>query len=169
MDYSYYDRYINKKTKVRYDVTPIFQRPEVFSNLVDDLIRPFKDKFDKVAAIDALGFIIGGAIANKLKVGLVPVRKGKKLPGIKGTVIRTSFTDYTKKKKSLEINKNSIKKGDRVLIVDEWIETGAQIKAAIRLIEKQGGKIIGITTICSEKTKNTEILFEKYNCKTIKK
>ena len=118
-------------------VTPIFQNPNVFSNLITDLIKPFEDKkFNVIAGLDALGFIIGGAIAHKLKVSFVPVRKGGKLPGIKGTVIRTTFIDYTKKKKTFEMNNDAIKKGDRVLVVDEWIETGSQIKSPIKLIEK---------------------------------
>ncbi|MBS3139875.1 adenine phosphoribosyltransferase [Candidatus Woesearchaeota archaeon] len=168
MKYEYYDKYVNKKTKLRYDVTPIFQNPNVFSNLITDLIKPFEDKkFNVIAGLDALGFIIGGAIAHKLKVSFVPVRKGGKLPGIKGTVIRTTFIDYTKKKKTFEMNNDAIKKRDRVLVVDEWIETGSQIKSAIKLIEKQGGIVIGVTALYAEKTSKTRILFEKYNCKAI--
>jgi adenine/guanine phosphoribosyltransferase-like PRPP-binding protein len=56
MDFIYYDNFINKETFGRYDVTPIFENPEVFSNLLDDLIAPFKEiKFDKIAGLDALG------------------------------------------------------------------------------------------------------------------
>lgn len=168
MKYEYYDKYVNKKTKLRYDVTPIFKNPKVFSNLITDLIKPFKDKFNVIVGLDALGFIIGGAMAHKLKISFVPVRKGGKLPGIRGTVIRISFKDYTKKEKSFEMNKGAIKKGDKVLIVDEWIETGSQVKSAIKLIEKQGGKVIGVTALSAQKTPNTRILFEKYNCKAIR-
>lgn len=169
MKYEYYNKYVNKKTKGRCDVTPIFGNPGIFSNLITDLIRPFKKyKFNKIAGLDALGFIIGGAISNKLKIGFVPVRKGGKLPGIKGTLLRISFRDYSKTIKSFEMNRNSIKKGDNVLIVDEWIETGTQAKAAIKLIEKQGGKVIGITALAAHKSPKTKILFEKYNCKSIR-
>ncbi len=167
MKYEYYDKHVNKRTKLRCDVTPIFQNPKVFSNLINDLIKPFKN-FNVIVGIDALGFIIGGAMAHKLKKGFVPIRKGDKLPGVRGTVIRTAVVDYTNKKKTFEMNKDSIKKGDKVLIVDEWIETGSQIKAAIKLIEKQGGKVIGITALCAERTSKTRILFDKYNCKAIK-
>jgi adenine phosphoribosyltransferase len=66
------------------------------------------------------------------------------------------------------MNSGSIKKTDRVLIVDDWIETGTQIKSAINLIERQGGRVIGIAALCAEKTPNTRILFEKYNCKAIR-
>jgi len=175
MNYKYYDAFIDRNTQLRYDktpildITPIFQHPQAFSNLIDDLIKPFKNsKFNKIVGLDALGFILGGAIAYKLKRGFVPVRKGGKLPGIKGTVIRASFIDYTKNKKTIEMNKSAIRKGDKVLIVDDWIETGSQIKAAIKLIEKQGGKVVGITALCAERTPKAEILFEKYNCKAVK-
>ena len=168
MKYEYYDRFINKNTVGRYDVTPIFENPKVFANLINDLLKPFKKiKFNKVVGLDALGFIIGGAISNKIEVGFVPVRKRGKLPGIKGTVLRTSFVDYSKEKKVFEINKSSIKKEDKVLIVDEWVETGSQMKSAIKLIEELGGKVIGISTLRAHKNKKTKILFDRYNCKAI--
>ena len=166
MKYSYYDKYINKNTTKRYDSTPIFSNPKVFSNLINDLTKPFKN-FNKVVGLDALGFIIGGAISNKLKIGFIPIRKGGKLPGIKGTVLRTSFVDYTKTKKTFEINKDSVKEGDKILIVDDWIETGAQMKAAIKLIEKLKGEVMGITVLKAHKNKETKILFDNYNCKAI--
>ena len=141
----------------------------MFNYLVNDMIKPFKNmNIDKVVGLDALGFILGSAIAQKLKVGLVLVRKGGKLPGAKNTLIRDTFTDYTKTKKIFEMNNKSLKKGEKVLIVDEWIETGSQMKSAIKLIEKQGGKIIGITSFGAEKHKNTQVLFNKYNCQAIR-
>ena len=169
MNWEYYDKYINKKTKGRCDVTPIFRDPEVFSNLIKDFNKMFKkDSYDIIVGLDALGFIIASAMSQKQKKGLVVIRKGGKLPGIKGTIIRTSFTDYTNTKKTFEMNKSAIKKGEKVLIVDEWIETGTQAKAAIKLVEKQGGKVIGIATMAAHNNKKTKILFEKYNCKTIR-
>ncbi|MEI6774955.1 MAG: phosphoribosyltransferase family protein [bacterium] len=83
------------------------------------------------------------------------------------TILKNSFTDYTKTIKSFEINKSAIKRGDKVLLVDEWIETGSQMKSAIGLIEKLGGKVIGITTIYAERNQQTNILFDKYNLKAI--
>jgi len=169
MDYSYYERFINKNTRGRYDVTPLFGEPKAFSNLIADLSGLFrKDSYEVIVGIDALGFIIGGAMAHKLGKRFVPVRKGGKLPGVKGTVLRTSSTDYTGQKKALEMNKGSIHKGERVLIVDEWIETGAQIKSAIKLIVIQGGKVVGVAALCAERNPKTRILFEKYNCRAIK-
>ena len=170
MKYEYYNQFINKETKGRFDVTPIFENPEVFSNLLNDLLEPFKDSdIDKIAGLDALGFVIGGALAQKKNKGFICIRKGGKLPGINNTVLKTSsFVDYTNKLKSFEINKSSIKKGEKILLIDEWIETGTQINASIKLIEDLGGEIIGISSICSHKNKQTLILFEKYNLKSIR-
>jgi len=87
--------------------------------------------------------------------------------GRSSTVAGTSFVDYSKNRKTFEINKNSIKKGDRVLIVDEWIETGTQLKASIKLVEKLGGEVIGISALNVDKNDKTRLLFEKYNLKPI--
>ena len=168
MNYEYYDKFINKDTIGIYDITPIFEDPVIFNNLINDLLEPLKEiEFNKVVGLDALGFIIGGAISNKLNMGFVPIRKGGKLPGKEGTILRTSCIDYTQKKKVFEINKNSIKKGEQVLIVDDWIETGSQIKSAIKLIEDLGGKVAGISALRAHRNNKTKILFEKYNCKPI--
>ncbi len=170
MEYEYYNQYINKETKGRYDVTPIFENPEVFSNLLNDLIEPFNDKdFDKIAGLNALGFVIGGALAQRKNVGFICIRKSGKLPGINDTVLKTSsFVDYTNTSKSFEINKLSVKKGEKILLIDEWIETGTQMKASIKLIEELGGKIIGTSSLCAHKNKQTQILFDKYNLKSIR-
>lgn len=166
MKYQYYDKKINKKTTGRYDITPLFEDSKVFSNLVNDLVKPFKGKFNKVVGLDALGFILGGAIANKCNVGFVPVRKGGKLPGTKKNILGVSAVDYSKTKKVFEMNKGSICKKDRVLIVDDWIETGKQVNSAIKLIEKQGGKVIGITTLVIDDESKID---KKYNVYSIER
>jgi adenine phosphoribosyltransferase len=133
--------------------------------LVEDLIHPFaKVEFDCVAGIDALGFILGAAIAVRLEKGFVPIRKGGKLPV---PTDRAEFVDYTEQKKSLELRIGAIRAGTRVLVVDEWIETGAQIQAAIELLEKQGGVVIGIATINMEDNAVTRLLRDKYQCHAV--
>ncbi len=170
MDYEYYTQFIAKETKGRYDVTPLFQNVDAFSHLLDDLFLPFKDvPFDKIAGLDALGFIIGSALAYKLQKGFVPIRKGGKLPGINNSVLKTSsFVDYTNTSKSFEINRSAISKGEKILIVDEWIETGTQMNAAIRLIEELGGVVVGISSLAAHKNENTFFLFEKYHLHSIR-
>ncbi len=156
---------IDKQTRGRYDVTPLFSNYEAFANLADDLAQRFADvEIDRVAAIDALGFILGTALAVRLQKGFVPIRKGGKLPT---QVEHAEFVDYSKEQKSLEIRVDAITRGMKVLIVDEWIETGAQVKAAIELVERLGGIVAGVTTINIDENENTRPLMEKYNCQSL--
>lgn len=161
-----YLRLIDTKTQgPRYDVTPLFTDPEAFSLLLDDLISGFeKDEFDAVAAIDALGFILGTGIAQRFGKGLIPIRKGGKLPVQTHSV---SFVDYTGKKKSLELRRGGFMAGTRILLVDEWIETGAQVKAAIELINMVGGNVVGIASINIDKNSDTKELLDNYKCHTV--
>jgi adenine phosphoribosyltransferase len=146
----------------RNDVTPLFADYEAFSSLVEDLIKPFAQvEFDYVMGIDALGFIVGSAIALRTKKGFVPIRKGGKLP-VKTNAV--DFVDYTGRRKSLELRTDAIAPKTKVLIVDEWIETGAQVKAAIELVERQGGIVIGIATINIDDNADTRLIREKYQC-----
>ncbi|MFC1723499.1 phosphoribosyltransferase family protein [Nanoarchaeota archaeon] len=168
MEYKYYYRHINKKTKKKYDCSTLVTNSVVFQRLIVDLAKPFvKVKFDKIISQEALGFVFGSAMAYKLKKSFVLLRKGGNLPTLRKYVDQTHFTDYSKKRKTLEINKGLIKKGDRVLIVDDWIETGEQMKAAIRLVEKEGGKVVGIASISAHRNLKTKILFDEYGCKPL--
>jgi adenine phosphoribosyltransferase len=74
------------------------------------------------------------------------------------------FVDYTAEKKALELRRGILKPGDRVLIVDEWIETGVQVQAAIDLIEQEGGVVAGVTTINIDSHPKTARLRDKYDC-----
>lgn len=146
----------------RNDVTPLFADYEAFSSLVEDLIKLFVQvEFDYVIGIDALGFIVGTAIALRTKKGFVPIRKGGKLP-VKTNAV--DFVDYTGQRKSLELRIDAIAAETKVLIVDEWIETGAQVKAAIELVERQGGIVVGIATINIDDNADTRLIREKYQC-----
>ncbi len=152
---------IDTHTRGRYDVTPLFSDYQAFATLVDDLAKRFADvEIDRVAGIDALGFIVGAGLAFRLQKGFIPIRKGSKLPT---QVERAEFVDYTHKRKALEIRADAITRGMKVLIVDEWIETGAQVKAAIELVERLGGAVVGVATINVDVNENTRSLMEKYN------
>lgn len=149
----------------RNDVTPVFADYGAFSALVEDLSECFKDvDFDYVAGIDALGFILGTAMAFHFEVGFLPIRKGGKLPV---PADKAEFVDYSNQSKSLELRENAIEAGAKVLLVDEWIETGAQIKAAIELLENQGGTVVGIATINIDDNEGTHPIKAKYNCHAV--
>ena len=146
----------------RCDVTPLFNDHQAFAALTADIRAAISPStFDLVAGIDALGFILGSAVAMQAQRGFIPIRKGGKLP-VETRSIR--FVDYSQTEKSLEIRADLDLDGKRILLVDEWIETATQINAAISLIEGQGGIIAGIATINMDKNKATQRLKEKYRC-----
>ena len=149
----------------RYDVTPLFSHYADFNALVDDLVACVTDTtVDLVACIDALGFILGTAIAQRLKVGILPIRKGGKLPVESD---KTEFRDYTGQEKQLEIRRDVLSPGLRVLIVDEWIETGAQVSGAITLIESYGAVVVGIVSISMDDNLKTRRISSKYEVHTV--
>lgn len=144
----------------RNDVTPLFADAKAFKQMVSDLAEPFLSfRIDLVACIDALGFILGSAVAQHLNAGLIPIRKGGKLPVETESI---QFIDYSGKTKSLEIRKDSHLHDVRILLIDEWIETGTQVQAAIRLIENQGGIVVGIATINIDRNEKTSGLRSKF-------
>ncbi|MBU0512845.1 MAG: adenine phosphoribosyltransferase [Chloroflexi bacterium] len=158
-----YLRLINTRTQgLRYDVTPLFADYQAFSLLIDSFLSYFAStEFHCVAGIDALGFILGTAIALRAEKGFIPIRKGGKLPGKSESV---DFVDYTGLRKTLELGTNALMPNTRVLIVDEWVETGAQMQAAIQLVERQGGIVAGIAAINIDDNDVTRSLRKKYKC-----
>ena len=149
----------------RSDVTPIFAHPAAFAALVEDLVRPFVDaQVGQVAGLDALGFILGTAVALRLKAGFIPVRKGGKLPVAHDS---ETVTDYSGKAKTLELRTNPFPPGTKVLLVDEWVDTGAQAKAAIALIERAGGVVVGIASVTIRENPGTAELKAKYRCHSV--
>lgn len=147
------------KGKLKGDLTPLFGNARVLRLLVNDLSKHFVEKkFDKVACIDAMGFVLGAGVALKLGKGLVVVRKQGRLPLRKKDLLRKRFVDYTNCRRCFELSKFSVKKGERFLLVDDWIETGAQVKTAMELIHKAGGVVVGVSCIGLEKNKKTLFL-----------
>jgi adenine phosphoribosyltransferase len=146
----------------RSDVTPIFAEPAAFASLIDDLLAPFRDAgVEKVVGTDALGFVIGTALALRLGVGFVPVRKGGKLP-VRHE--RVTYLDYSGGEKTFELRADPWPRETRVLLADEWIETGGTAKAAVTLIERAGGVVVGIAAIAFRKNEKTAELWAKYRC-----
>ena len=158
MDYA---RFIRFERKQKGDITPLLGDRKTFNQAVKDLIEPFSSKqIDKIACLEARGFIFAGAIAYLLNAGVVMVRKGGALPC---DVLSEEFVDYTRQRKSLEIAKDAIKKGDRVLIVDDWVETGAQAKASVSMIEQLGGIIVGFAVLVDDASEETYQFLSKYD------
>jgi adenine phosphoribosyltransferase len=158
----YLDLIDTNTTGPRYDVTPLFANHAAFDALLHDFERLLAGVWcDVVAGIDALGFILGTALALRLQKGFVPVRKGGKLPVAVDSV---SFVDYSGLSKTLEVRHDALKPGMRVLVADEWVETGTQVKAAATLIERQGGIVAGIVVLQIDTNAATQSLHDTYPC-----
>lgn len=122
-----------------HDITPVLQSPEYFRLLVDLLTyRYMGQKIDAVAGLDARGFIIGAALAYQLNVGFIPIRKQGKLPF--ETVSQSYALEYGKA--TVEIHKDALKPGARVLLVDDLVATGGTMNAGVELIRKLGGNVV---------------------------
>lgn len=120
------------------DVTTLLADPQGFRKAVDELVQPYVGvAIDKVAGIEARGFILGGAIAHQLACGFVPLRKGGKLPH--RTLEQSYALEYGTDK--LEMHEDAIANGDLVLLVDDLIATGGTAEAAVKLIRQAGGKV----------------------------
>ncbi|OQX27837.1 MAG: adenine phosphoribosyltransferase [Desulfobacteraceae bacterium IS3] len=121
------------------DITSLLQEPEAFREACDRLYDRYKDmQIDKIVGIDARGFVFGAVLAYKLGVGFVPVRKKGKLPP--ETVSQDYSLEYGTN--TVEIRNDAIRKGEKVLIVDDLIATGGTISAAAKLVEKLGGEVL---------------------------
>ncbi|MFY0690601.1 MAG: adenine phosphoribosyltransferase [Paracoccaceae bacterium] len=126
------------------DVTTLFLDPRGFRMAVDQLLHPYAGmQFDKVAGLEARGFILGGAIAHQLSVGFLPIRKAGKLPG------KTIQQDYALEygQATMELHDDSLAPGEKVLLVDDLLATGGTAEAGIKLIEKLGAEVIGCAFI----------------------
>lgn len=126
------------------DITTVLNDGEAFKYTIDKLVDFVKDKnIDVVVGPEARGFLLGAPIAYKLGIGFVPVRKPGKLPY---NTLRYEYNlEYGSD--SLEIHKDSIKPGQRVLIVDDLLATGGTISSVAKLVEELGGEVLGINFI----------------------
>ena len=123
------------------DIAPLLEDRQAFKMAVDQLVKKYqKEKIEKVVGIDARGFILAGVLADRLGAGMVMVRKKGKLPS------KTESEDFDLEygRATLEIHQDSIKPGERILLIDDVLATGGTMAATARLVEKLKGQIIGI-------------------------
>ncbi len=122
------------------DVTTLFADPRGFRMAIDQLLHPFAgERIDKVAALEARGFILGGALAHQLSRGFVPIRKKGKLPG--PTIAQEYKLEYGEA--VMELHDDSLQPGERVLLVDDLLATGGTAEAGIKLIQRLGAVVVG--------------------------
>jgi adenine phosphoribosyltransferase len=121
-----------------YDITTLLQDPVGFRSAIDSLALPFADQgIDVVVGIESRGFIFGSAVADRLGAGFAPVRKPGKLPS---TTVRATY-DLEYGSDSLEMHDDGIRKGQRVLIVDDLLATGGTACATMGLVKRLGGQV----------------------------
>ena len=146
------------------DPTSIYINGQAFHDLLDDLTADLEGvACDVVGGLDAMGFVLGSALATRLGVGFLPIRKAGKLCVDTDAV---SFTNYSGRTQDMEIRQPAFARGTRVLLVDQWIETGGTMDGAIRLIEKQGGSVAGLVAIAMEDNDQTAGYRKRFPCIT---
>jgi adenine phosphoribosyltransferase len=122
------------------DVTTLFGDPRGFRAAIDQMLHPWAgQRIDKVAGLEARGFILGGAVAHQLSIGFVPIRKQGKLPH---TTISESY-ELEYGEAVMEAHDDALDPGERVLIVDDLIATGGTAIAGVKLVERLGGQVAG--------------------------
>ena len=151
------------------DITTLLQNGEALAAAVDKIADEYKDKkIDVVLSVEARGFIFGAAVAYKMGIGMVPVRKKGKLPAKTHSI--TYKLEYGQD--TLQIHQDAFAKGARVLIVDDLLATGGTVSAVAELVEKMDGVIAGIAFVIEllplkgrEKLKNypvTSLIKDEY-------
>jgi adenine phosphoribosyltransferase len=126
------------------DISTIIEDKEAFKFVIDKLLEPYQgQKIDKVVGIDARGFLLCSVMAYQLNAGCVMIRKKGKLPW------KTISQDYALEygTNTIEMHQDSVKPGEKVVIVDDLLATGGTMAATIGMVEKLGGKILGISFI----------------------
>ncbi len=147
------------------DITTLLKNPEAFNYTLEQLLSFTKGlKVTKVVGIESRGFIFGSVLAHKLNCGFIPVRKPGKLPA--ETKVSISYSlEYGEDK--LEMHKDAIQPGDKVLIHDDLLATGGTMNAVCQLIEKLGGEIVQVSFIVELSFLNGRNKLKSYDVRSI--
>ena len=144
------------------DPTSIYINGDAFQDLLDDLVADLDGlTVDVVGGLDAMGFVLGSALATRLGVGFLPIRKAGKLCV---DTDKVSFSNYSGRTQDMEMRLPAFAKGTKVLLADQWVETGGTMDGAIRLVERQGGTVVGIAAVAIEENAATNAYRAKYRC-----
>ncbi|WP_421859248.1 adenine phosphoribosyltransferase [Oricola sp.] len=121
------------------DITTLLGDARAFRRSIDELVHPYAGtKIDKIAGVEARGFILGGAISHQLSAGFVPIRKKGKLPH---DTVRIAYSlEYGVDE--MEMHKDAVKPGERVILVDDLIATGGTAEGAVKLLQQMGAEVV---------------------------
>lgn len=146
------------------DITTLLKNPEAFNYTLEQLIGFSRDKkINKIVGIESRGFIFGSVMAQKLNCGFIPVRKPGKLPAEKVSI--SYSLEYGEDK--LEMHKDAIQPGDKVLVHDDLLATGGTMNAVCQLIEKLGGEIVQVSFIVELSFLNGRDKLKPYDVRSI--
>jgi adenine phosphoribosyltransferase len=147
-----------------YDITTLLKDENGFKQTIDGLANQFKgEKIDTMIGVESRGFIFAAPLAYQLGAGFVPVRKPKKLPAEKVSV---SY-DLEYGQDTLEMHKDAVGEGQRVLIVDDLLATGGTARAVVDLVEGLGGIVVGLSFVVELNFLNGRAKFEGHNVKSL--
>ncbi len=136
--------------------------PKLYRKVISAMIKPFKNKdIDKIMSPEMKGMLFGPVVAFKMNLPFVSIVKGGRIP--KKFILSRTFKDYTNNTKTLNIAKITVNRGDKILLVDDVFESGKSGKAIIKMIEKLGGKVVGISLVYNKLNEKNENFFKKYN------
>ncbi len=142
--------------------------PKLYQKIINEMIKPFRNKnITKVMSPETKGLFYGPTIAYKMKIPFVTIFKSGRVP--KEFVVSDSYKDYSNNQKSIDIGRITVTKGDRILLIDDILETGESAKSAIKLIEQLGGRVVGISIVYNKLNKEGEKFFMKFNLKYLVK
>ena len=146
------------------DITTLLKDPAGLNNATEELLNFLQNKqITKVVGIESRGFILGGIVAQKLGAGFVPIRKPGKLPA--ETISENYSLEYGTDK--IEIHKDAIQKGDKILLHDDLLATGGTMEAACKLVERLGGEVVQISFLIELTFLNGRKRLENYNVRSL--
>jgi len=146
------------------DPTSIYINGRAYHDLLDDLCAEIDPKdVDVVAGLDAMGFVLAAGIAARIGCGFLPIRKAGKLCVDTDSAAMTNYSGQTQ---SMEMRLPAYAPGTRVLLVDQWVETGGTMHGAVQLVEQQQGVVAGMVAVVMEDNENTARYREQYKCIT---
>ena len=121
------------------DITTLLGNPQAYRRAIDELVHPYAGtKIDKIAGIEARGFILGGAMAHQLSAGFIPIRKKGKLPH---ETVRIAYSlEYGIDE--MEMHKDAVQPGEKVILVDDLIATGGTAEGAVKLLRQVGAEVL---------------------------
>ncbi len=126
------------------DITPLLKDVKAYNHALNEMARPFRKKgIEAVIGIESRGFILGAPIALKLKAGFIPIRKKGKLPRavVRQKLVKEYGVDV------IEVHEDALKKGTRVIIVDDVLATGGTLESAVKMLKRVGAEIVGVALL----------------------